>query len=291
MSTVIDQPSSYHPTSTYPEVSFNLRGIPPPSQQYVTREDVGVITSFNAASGIGLEVHGRMLLPNGTVVPFVQTHVPNTDRSSKTDIFAIPEGYLLNVSVFLASGSAKRGQCYVMVKLGRGQATARVDHQVLLQGYVGSSVQQAWPGNRLEQPTEGPGVLRSIVGTTPAAGADISETVPTGARWRPIVFFFSLTTSAAVANRQVRFQLQDASGNIIYHYPSQINQPASQTYYYNFAAGLVQVTPVGLTDYAAPLPIGVAMLAGYKLRTLTAALDVADQFTAPNYEVEEWIEP
>ena len=292
MSTVINQPSTYQPESTSPEVTFLLKGIPPPSPQYVTREDIGSITSFNSATGITVEVHGRLLLPNGTVVPFVQSHTPNTDRSSKTDVFAIPEGFLLNLSVFLVAGTAKRGQCYVVVKLGRGQGTARIDHQVLLQGYVGTGVNQAWPGNTLQTPTEGPGWIHTIVGTQPAAGAEVTQVVPTGARWRIISFCLTLTSSVAVANRHPQAALLDASANLIWFTPAfeqQVNSANNITWV--FGTGANPFTSVDGAHHANLLPAYLLALAGYTLETGSTNLQAADQYAAPTISVEEWIEP
>jgi hypothetical protein len=290
VSTVINQPSSYQPQSTYPEISFGTKGIPPPSGLYVAREDVGSITSFCAVTGITLEVHGRVLLPNGTVVPFFQAHQPNSNRTLKTDIFAIPEGFLLNIAVFLAAGSAQRGQCYVAVKLGRGQGAARVDHQVILQGYVGNTVNQAWPGNRLEQPTEGPGIIRSITGTTPAAGVGILETVPTGARWRLVAIQATLSTSAAVANRFVEM-IVSVNAIAVLTIPVDGVQTASLSWTYNFGTGVAFWTSGLGTQRLFSMPVGFILPAGSTFQVTAVSIQAADQFTAPNYTIEEWIEP
>jgi hypothetical protein len=53
-----------------------------------------------------------MLLPNGRVVPFVYQHTPFSNRVQNRTTHPIPEGFLLNATVVLLSGSALRGQCF-----------------------------------------------------------------------------------------------------------------------------------------------------------------------------------
>lgn len=187
-----------------PEVTFDTDDIFPPSQLYVTREDHLFVTSFNGAAGAIVGYAGRIMLPSGEVKAISEVHVPNTNRSIVTTTLPLPEGFLLNLFVFLSAGTVKRGQCYVVVGMGRGTNATPINHQVILQGYVGNNVNLAWPGDRLQQPTEGPGFVYSPVVGNPAAGADIAVVVPAGARWLINQFSGNLHTSAAVANRYSR---------------------------------------------------------------------------------------
>jgi hypothetical protein len=82
---------------------------------------------------------------------------------------------------------------------------------VLLQGYVTDTSRLSFPGSPIRSSIEGPGVLRSITGTNPAANAEISETVPTNARWRVHAIRFTLVTDANVANREVALTLDDGA--------------------------------------------------------------------------------
>lgn len=276
--------------TTGPEVSFAKTNILPPSNLYVGREDIGSITSYAGVSGLTLEVHGRVLLPNGNVVAFYQPHVPNSNRTSKTDTFPIPEGFLLNIAVFLATGSAQRGQCYVAVKLGRGTATLRVDHQVILQGYVGNNVNQSWPGNRLETPTEGPGVIRSITGTTPGVGAECQEAVPTGARWRLLTVHLILAAAAVVASRRVVVYVSDGTTTKGF-FPCTSVITSGQTRDITCANGLSVSAEIDQVNQLVPFPAQLYLGTGYKFGTQTESLQATDQYTAPTYAVEEWIEP
>lgn len=290
MSTVISPPSGYQPQTTFPEVTFRLKDIAPPSNVYIGREEKIFVTSFNSAAGFSVEVHGRILLPNGIVVPIQTIHTPNTDRSSKTTILDPAEGFLLNVFVKASAGSAKRGQCFVIIGLGRGDGAARTDHQVLIQGYVGNSVNLGWPGGNFVQPGEGPGFIRTYIGTQPAAGAEINETVPTGALWRFISIRNNLVTAVAVANRQVHVVFsQDTSG--LARISSPVNQAASLGWVYDTHIGVQFYTPIDATEVYMPLPANLIVHAAGTHTTQTTNIQAADQWSAPVITIEEWIVP
>lgn len=53
---------------------------------------------------------------------------------------------------------------------------------------------------------------------TPAAGADMTVTVPNGVMWDVQSFNAKFTASAQAANRLLGFQVKDASGNLVYQY-------------------------------------------------------------------------
>jgi hypothetical protein len=272
-------------------ITFQRQAVQPPSDLYMTRMDALYITSYNSAAGITVHVRYTFLRVDGVViVGSLDTHVPNTDRSAGTTVQALGEGYLLSVSAFLGSGSAKRGQCYVQVGVARGVGAARLVHRIIMQGYVGTAVNMSWPGARLEQPEEGPGFVRGITGTDPAAGVEVNETVPTGARWRLHSLHVSLVTSVTVANRYVQLRAYTGAQYVWLASVHQV-QIASLTYEYTWAAGLAWLAPAALTYFNLPLPHFLVLGAGYQFLTVTSGLQAGDNFGAPDYQVEEWISP
>jgi hypothetical protein len=86
----------------------------------------------------------------------------------------------------------------------------------------------AFPGVPIASPLDGGGALRSIAGTTPGAGAEISETVPTGARWELLAFQATFVTSAAAANRVPQLTLDDGT-TVYFRLGAALNQAASLT--------------------------------------------------------------
>ncbi len=132
------------------------------------------------------------------------------------------------------------------------------------------------------------GRLLSFTGTDPAAGAEISETVPDRRRWLLRGIYFSLTTSATVADRLVHLIIDDGT-NIIAKICVVIAHAADTAKDYSFANyGSTQLNPV-LCFYL-PLPL-LPLAAGYRIRTSTDLIEGDDDFTAPQLLVEEWIDP
>lgn len=272
-------------------VSFANQNLTPPSNLYVGKDDVLFVTTYSSASGLRVDVRGRHLLANGRMVTMEFSNAPASDRSAVTQLYALGEGYLLNLGIFLGAGTCQRGQCYVVVGLAQGKESSNVKHTIIAQGYVASGINQSWPGNRLEHPLEGQGWIHKITGTDQAAGFDVAETVPAGARWRLMGLKASLVTSATVNNRRVRFYYYNSSVLGIILLPASITQAASLTYGYSAAPGMAYESAPDITAVQVGIPNGIFLTAFAAYGTNTLLLDGADNWGAPQTYVEEWIEP
>lgn len=150
----------------------------------------------------------------------------------------------------------------------------------------------------------GAGKRTPIPISNPAAGSDIKIVVPGGVMWRLISLRAKLTTSSAVANRLVGFQLDD--GN-----PGYTASPAYETDQdtTNLAASSNRVFEL-ITAHAANLETNVlisgnvsatrffvpefvilqmGLLPGHRLLSKTTAIDVGDQWSNVQLFVEEVI--
>lgn len=251
-------------------------------------EDAIRITSFNSATGVRLVAAGHFATPDGDVRPFVFDHTPNTDRSAATNTFPLGAGTVLNCVLFAGAGAPRRGQCFAIVEIVRGLGSAQTALGLLVQGYVTDTQRRGWPGDNIEFSTSGPGVLRSITGTNPAAGAEISETVPTNARWRVLAVYADLVTGAAVANREGALVLDDGVSQIA-RVPSGVSHTASLTRGYNWHHYAERYAVVNDRVFTPPIP-DLLLPGGGRVRTVTTNLQAADDWTAPQLLVEEWIE-
>lgn len=254
---------------------------------YVTGEDNLRVTSFNGVAGVELAIEGRFLDAAGRVVPLAERHVPNTDRTAATSIITLGEGWLANLQVRASVGSPLQGQAFVLVELVRGHRGGIQPLATLVQGYASSTQRLAWPGSPLASSVTGSGAVRTILGTDPAAGVEITETVPAGVRWALRSFRFTLTTSAAAANRRPTLIIDDGA-NEIWRVNSNVDQTATQISQYLAGVGAPFAT-LDVRVFSLPLPVGLALLAGYRLRTSTAAIQAGDDYAAPVYQVEELI--
>lgn len=254
---------------------------------YVTGEDSLRVSSFNSLAGVVLAVEGRFTRMDGVVVPFVERHVPNTDRSVNTTLITLGEGFLGNLQIRATTGAPQRGQCYVFVEVVRGRLGALQPAAAVLGEYVTDVQRVAFPGSPIRSSTDGRGFMRLVVGGDPIAGAECSDTVPTGARWRLVSYSVALVTSAVVANRFPVFTVDD--GATVYHASSVGAACVASTTY------RVTASAFGVANAQTPLAFGVALPAdliapaGHRLRTATTALDAGDNYGAPQILVEEWI--
>jgi hypothetical protein len=251
-------------------------------------DDALRVSTWCSASGVSVvTVTGRLITLDGRVTPFDFRHTPNTDRTIASQIFQLGAGWLEHVRVVTNSTPAI-GQVFVRVELVRGATGGVTPLAVLLQGHVNAAQLLAWPGSPIGVTFDQRGALRSITGTDPAAGAEISETVPTGARWIVRALAATLITDGTVANREPVLTLDDGT-SVLIAVPAAINHAASTTRRYTWTA-LGQVAAGSFApDKANPWP-EIPLTAGGRVRTATTGIQAGDNWGAPQLLVEEWLE-
>jgi hypothetical protein len=271
-----------------PKISFGLDKVGPPSTLYVTPQDNLIVQLQPFSAGQIFFISTRLLLANGEIVTQSQRLAPTSAWTATNFSIAMGEGYLLSAVLACFGGTLQPGDCYARMLLNRGIFAVDSVGYSLAQGYVHTQKWLAFPGDRQLGPLEGPGMLRTIVGTNPAAGVEITETVPAFTRWRLISLHANLQTSAVVANRIVHVQLDDGA-NLFFQSDPNENQAASSLYGYNFTSGPLLNSALS-QQVMLPLPLTPLLGPGYRIRTLTAALDGGDDWSAPVYLVEQWMQ-
>lgn len=247
------------------------------------------INSWNSLAGVVITVRARFLNSDGRLINQEWTHTPNSNRTKATSDFPLGVGFPLNVTAFASTGTPLIGQTFVQVQIISGLGGATTLLGTMLQDYVTSVQALAWPGSPIRSSIEGGGFPRTIVGAAPAAGAQVIETVPTGARWVLRSWFQQFATAVAVANRFLFLQVFSGANQKMMS-PSPVAQAASLTWFYTWAPGLV--SQVGgdprfiAMAYATQFPI----LAAETLQVSVTNLQAADQLSAPIYTVEEFLE-
>ena len=269
-----------------PVFTPGARIVAAPFQFLTGGEDHLRVESWNSLSGVRVAVHGRWQSARGGVRPFAFAHVPNTDRSRAQSDHALEEGFLLNLSVFASSGSPLLGQTFVSIKLIRGITGATIVLGVLLQGYVTGEQHLGWPGSPIESSTQGEPLPRTIIGTNPAAGSEISETVPTGARWNVKGMRAQLTTDATAGNRFPEWQYVDGGTILVAAIPSTVQATGSTKEYVMFHGAAPAAAPLGQALVFA-IPEVFWLPAGFIIRTVTSNFAAGDNWTAPALSVQE----
>jgi len=149
-----------------------------------------------------------------------------------------------------------------------------------------------WTGTD-EGMLEGPGFLRSITMTNPAAGTfQSTEDCPTGARWLVRSARVPMTADGNAANRRMAAFTDD--GNVaVTTALSNIDHVAStsRTYFFIPGLGAIASAVVNVTEIV-PMGADVRMFAGWTFTiSIFANPQAGDNIGTPQLHVEEWLEP
>lgn len=267
-------------------VLFDPKAVVPSQPIYLQRNDLIFIIASSNAPNAQFLLEYRYLTPDGEIKEGTFQSRPFAGTQPFT--FTLYEGWLLSF-VIECNNVAVPGQwAYAQVGLARGAAgNVNVPQLGLIwQGYVPNQVASGWPGQPSKEFQDGPGTIRSITGTTPAAGVDINEVVPVNRRWTLLAFRAQLTASATVANRFPGFQLDDGT-NVLFLIHSSQAQTAGQTFAYDLAPGNQFFNDTN-SHILIPFPTQISMKSGFHLRSATVGIQATDQWTAPQYLVYEW---
>ncbi len=284
------KPGEASPPTSGPPFVFPKDGRRPyAGPLYVARDDRLYVRTRGSVAGKQVELRLRLQMPDGQVVPQLQTLAITGDRTTQVQVFDLAEGYLLGVAVQVVPAPVLHGAVYVEVGITHESVPTLAVYQVLVAGYVSDGDALGWPYGRPVGPLEGPGNLRSIAGAAPAAGAEIVTAVPANATWRLLSWRAQLVTAIAVANRRVHLVVDDGA-TILQDLASADTEVASLARNYNAAAdGFPRVAQD--SEVYIPLPAGLVLRSGFRIRTLTTAIQAADQWGAPQLFVEEYLEP
>lgn len=270
------------------QVSWGFSNLSPASYLYIYREENLEWNLWNAISGAVYTISGLQIGTDGALHELQFVRTPTSDRVLNTYTFPLDEGFLLGLTVRVSSGAVTRGSAYTQVSLVRGSGVTLLPLHTLLADNVATLSRLGWPGSPIRQSIEGPGTIRFVIGTQPAAGAELSETVPAGARWRVLGWRSALTTSATASDRRPTARARSGA-NAICRWNAPVVQPASYVSTYMWGAGGWGNTPV--FAFSSEWAMNeVILLAGQILDTLTTNIQSGDQWAAPAMLVEEWIE-
>jgi len=255
-----------------------LRTLPPEILRFLEAKEPIIWVRSYASVACELEITG--FTEHGT---FEIIHTCKTDRSPVSTTHRLPAIPFM-VHVGRRSGIPKRGEVYVIVGL---QLAGHIVGD-LIKGYLSSTRGLDWPPTHFEDPLSGRGALKVVVGTDPAPGSELSETVPTNAVWRLLALRVTFTTDPTVVNRGVRLEFDDGS-TVIFTTPDVVAQAAGETRTYFFATlGESRIGTVGKGVIQITIP-DLLLSEGYRVRTSTVNLQAGDDFLTPTLFVEEWL--
>lgn len=273
------------------------RLIASPIQHYFDGTDHLRLEGWNARAGFGMRITGRFVDDVEGLKTFEQTLALTDTRTRCVVDIPIGKGYLTNV-VVVAYVTAALGDIvappvfttFARVTVIRGYSGGTMTIGTLLQGYVTASVGIAWPGSPITHSADGVGYVRTIDGTQPPPGGDITETVPLAARWRLLHLLVSFTTSAVVGNRTGILRIKDVSFADRLLLANVTSQPPSTTWQYNWAPGFPMSSGGAGLYLTTPLPPDLFLRSTEGFTTSTLGFSAGDQWGVPRYTVMEWLE-
>lgn len=268
-------------------VEFAQQHVQPPSRYYVTRDDVLQLLISAPIVATTVQLSMRFMSAQGEVLPWFETYTVGPTAGAPT-VISIPnaEGYLLSVSAY--TPSAPRGQCFISLAVKRGSGSGDSTFgDILLQGYPGQVGGIAYPQSPLESALSGRGRMRSIALANPAAGADWTETVPAGVTWILRAVTATLTTSGTVATREINLVVQDATPHVLFESPGGNTEAATLADVFSWFNGSSTTFEGAVVNGG--LPAEFRLPAGWIVKTSTANIEAADQWSAITLTVEEFI--
>lgn len=279
-------PPPSNPQSAPNLVSFDPKLAVPEQPIYLQRNDYIGLFLLSNVTNCTVRFNYRFLTPEGEIKEGSLSIGPFTGTAFQT--IEIYEGWLLSFAAIISSAPVAGGWAFLQTTIARGLPTAggQSTNGVFWQGYLFFGTGIGWPGPTPKDVTDGAGVLRSITGTTPAAGADINEVVPANRRWNLLALSANLATSAAVANRAA-FAVIDDGANRFEVGPAFTVQAASLNFGYAFLNGPINAAPIG-GNVPLALTLPIPLKSGFRIKTSTNNLQAGDQWTAPQYLVQEW---
>lgn len=269
-------------------VSFERVGAEPKGI-YVSTDDKLLLRMRTNTPGNVVLVRGLIQASGRQVIPFEQlvTTTPG-DRTVQQTFIGLTEGFLQQVTISHGSFIAPYGSTWVSVVVSRGNPADPQHNAVLLQGVVTAARNLGWPDGPQLSGLETAGQVRSVAGTDPAAGAEVSETVPTGAYWDLLGFRATLVTSAVAGARRVHVVIDDGAA-ILLDLAAADTQAASLTRNYNAGQdGFARAAQD--SEIYVPLPAAIRLAPGFRVRTTTTLLDAGDNYSAPQLLVREYID-
>lgn len=123
-------------------------------------------------------------------------------------------------------------------------------------------------------------MLQSVIGGDPAAGAEISVTVPGGEFWEVLSVVYTFVTSAVVSNRRSVLVFDNGTLTNL-RSNTATDQTASLTVIYTFAGVGARANDLAQGDAMGMLPTPVYCAPGSRIRTATLNLDAGDNYGAP----------
>jgi len=213
---------------------------------------------------------------------FTFRHTTVAGGNTTTETFRIPD-VPITVSVIDENQAYDQGECYAALSLS---VNGGVVH-ALCSGLVFSQKAISFPQAESNPYMPDRGFIRTRTSADPAAGSELTITVPDGRIWNVLAVSFQLVAAAVAASRRVHVVFS-ASGGPTINVFSDIDQIINETRNYSVAHFGHVLDSLDDNDILIPLPDKMLLIPESTITTETTNLDGADNFGAMSVLVEEF---
>lgn len=217
--------------------------------------------------------------------PFTFNIILDSVSTIQTFTYRIPDIPIM-VSVEQTTLSLDQGRIYASVSL----LVNGVYLQQLCSGLVYWSHGISYPSTFTPDSRPNGGEIRIISTANPAAGAQISQSVPSGETWKIKAVSFSLVNAAIAASRRVHIRF-DYIGSGVLDFFSDIDQLTGETRKYTCAP----VSPVSDSlddnDIIIPIPADIVLQPDCAITTTVTNMQATDDFGSAVIWAETFFTP
>jgi len=201
----------------------------------------------------------------------------------------LSEGYLLSLAIS-AANSANFGQTYASAFVGQSAPAGQtpVPALMLVADYPTSTIPVGWPGVNIRQTAAAQGVIASQNPAGANLPTGVTVTMAVNTRTLVHAITFNVSTNATVSNRYVTVQFYDSAANLTAQISTAQAQPASTTWSYSFALGLVTLVDGTNLYWTGALPNMYILNAG-KFRISGVGGNAGDTIGTVVVETETWV--
>jgi len=271
------QEGDFTPAVRNRKIDFATCEIDPPSAAYVDVDDTIILGTIQPLDTKAVNATIRILRPHGAIETVFLQLTPGFAGTLYTVSQQLLEGYILSAGITLTSNTALLGPCYAWLTLRRFGAGLGNLTRTLISGNLQLNRAISWPERQALSPTEEALQILTFSIGNPAAGVDITYSVPVAMRLTLFVFGAQLVTSATAGTRTATLEIL-FGGNVVAAIDATATQAPSLTRHYTgygngFAGGS------GGTNIYWPLPSPTVLAGSMQLVTSTANLSATDQWS------------
>jgi len=243
-------------------------------------------SNINTRIGVTLLV----MMPSGKIARYERTFTPTAIYTRRIDLITLTSGEVLTISVRDDAFNNEWAETHVTIGIaGRTLDSSGQLQNALVQlssGFISRTHQLSYPGGNDNPALEGRGRIFTEAVADPAAGAEISFTIPNNTRWIIYSLNFIFTTSSTAATRRVHLRILDGA-NLLYQDPESNSHTASITRIHSHTTGVENKSLNNNVDVTShPL---IMLPADATIDTLTTNLQAGDQYSDLRLLVEEFL--